>query len=232
MNKFLLLLASAFLLLNSCGSSMLLGGSVSEGVIEYALSFPDYDPDGLMSGMLPEKTTLSFAEDKQVSELSAGMGIFRTAMIMDNEKRAMDYHMSMMSRKIVSHLGTRDLEIFLTDRERPTIIHTDHTDTIAGFPCRRAIAIYDRIDHPEVELWYTDRIDLQDPNWFGPFAEIPGVLLRYEVVQYGIRMRLTATSVTPGRVDPALFRVKQEFQEVAPVVLHQELGDVLSTFNM
>ncbi len=34
---------------------------------------------------------------------------------------------------------------------------------------------------------------MKDPNWFGPFAEVPGVLLRYEMVQYGIRMRLDAT---------------------------------------
>ena len=66
-------------MLHGCGSG-LLSNRVDEGVIEYALSFPDYDPNGIMSGMLPERTTISFDGDRQVAELSAGMGMFRTVI--------------------------------------------------------------------------------------------------------------------------------------------------------
>jgi GLPGLI family protein len=215
-----------------CGSSSFLNNRLEEGVIEYALSFPEYDPNGIMGGMLPERTTLSFNKDMQVAELSAGMGIFRTSMITNNKARAMDYHMSMMSRKIVARMQPRDLELFNTDREKPTIIYTQDTDTIAGYPCRLAIAIFDEIDHPEIELWYTDKIQMKDPNWFGPFSEIPGVLLRYDLIQHGIRMRLDAISITEGPVDPAKFKLKEEYQIVPPTTLHQELAEVLGTFSM
>lgn len=213
-------------------SNDLLQRKLGEGVIEYALSFPDYDPNGIMAGMLPERTTLTFADDKQVAELSAGMGIFRTIMVMDGVKKGLDYHLSMMSKKMVAHLQPRDLGLFHQDSGKPIIVYTEDQDTIAGYPCKRAIAIFDRIDHPETELWYTDRIELQDPNWFSPFAEIPGVLLRYDVVQYGMRMRLDAISVKPGQVDPAKFKVKGGFEKVQPEVLHHELAEVLGTFAM
>ncbi len=226
-----LLLLSFTTLLAGCGSSFM-DGRMDEGVIEYGLTFPDYDPNGIMSGMLPERTTLTFTDNKQVAELSAGMGIFRTSMVTDNTARAMDYHMSMMSRKIVAHMAPRDLELFNADRQKPTIIYTNDTDTIAGHPCRRAIAIFDEIDHPEIELWYTDRIQMKDPNWFGPFAEIPGVLLRYDLIQHGIRMRLEAISITPGPVDATKFMAKGEYLEVPADVLHQELAEVLGTFSM
>ncbi len=217
--------------LSGC-SNELLQRKLAEGVIEYALSFPDYDPNGIMAGMLPERTTLTFADDKQVAELSAGMGIFRTTMVVDGQKQGLDYHLSMMSKKMVAHLQPRDLGIFNAESGRPTIVYTEDRDTIAGYPCKRAIAIFDRIDHPETDLWYTDRIELQNPNWYSPFADIPGVLLRYDVVQYGMRMRLDAISVKASEVDPAKFNVKDEFEKVQPEVLHHELAEVLGTFSM
>ena len=57
-HRHLLLLPGLALLFHGCNSS-LLQSRVSEGTIEYALSFPGYDPNGLMAGMLPEKTTLA-----------------------------------------------------------------------------------------------------------------------------------------------------------------------------
>jgi GLPGLI family protein len=213
-------------------STHLLDRKVAEGVIEYSLSFPDYDPDGIMAGMLPERTTVSFADDKQVAELSAGMGIFRTTMVVDGVDQGLDYHLSMMSKKMVAHLKPRDIGLFNQDTGTPTIIYTTDRDTIAGYPCKRAIAIFDGISQRETDLWYTDRINVQNPNWFGPFAEIPGVLLRYDLVQHGMRMRLEATSVKAGKVDQTKFNVKADFEEVQPEVLHHELAEVLGTFSM
>lgn len=229
--KFLIVTALASPMLSGCGSS-LLDHKVGEGVIEYALTFPDYDPNGIMAGMLPERTTVSFSDDKQVAELSAGMGIFRTTMVVDGSAKAMDYHLSLMGKKLVAHMLPRDMGVFTEENGTPTILYTQDLDTIAGYPCKRAIAIFGKIDQTEIDLWYTDRIKLQDPNWFGPFAEIPGVLLRYGVVQYGMRMQLDAISVSPGKVDPTKFEVKKEFDQVSAEVLHHELAEVLGTFSM
>lgn len=216
------------LLFAGCGTGFL-NPTVKEGVIEYALSFPDYDPGGIMAGMLPERTTLRFSRDQQSIELSAGMGLFRTHMVSDNQARSLDYHMSLMGKRLVSHLKPRDLELF-NELGRPTLIFTGDIDTIAGMPCRHVVAIFDRIEHPEVDIWYTDRIAMDNPNWFGPFADVPGVLMRYEVLQYGMRMRLEAKSISEAEQDPGRFAPKADHQSVTPEVLHFELGEVLGTF--
>jgi hypothetical protein len=229
-------LRTPFYLLAGCSllscSSGLLSSRIDEGVIEYALTFPGYDPNGIMAGMLPERTTLTFSEGKQLAELSAGMGVFRTSMVADNSQHSLQYHMSLMSKKIVSELMTRDLEAIHKGISKPYILHTADVDTIAGYPCKRAVAIFDRMDLPEVDLWYTEAIDMDDPNWFGPFAEVPGVLMRYEMVQYGLRMHLDAISVTPGKVDGTQFDTRAEYERVAPEVLHHEMTEVLGTFSM
>lgn len=223
--------AAVLLFLGGCNSGFL-DQRMDEGVIEYALSFPGYDSDGLMAGMLPESTTLTFADGKQLAELSVGMGIFRTHMVVDNDARSMDYHMSLMSKKIMSHLVPRDLAVITDGMPKPHLVFTNDVDTIAGFACKRVVAIFDRIELPEVDIWYTEAIDLKDANWFGPFAEVPGVMLSYEMIQYGLRMRLDAVSVTPGKVDPKKFEGRPEYQKVEPSILHHDMAEVLGTFSM
>lgn len=230
-SKLLIVILLASPVWSGCGTH-LLDSRTGEGTIEYELTFPDQDPDDIMAGMLPERTVLSFSKDRQSTELSAGMGIFRTTLVTDDKEKCIDYHLSLMSKRLVAHLLPRDLTLFNKTSGNATILFTEDTDTIAGYPCRRALAVFDNIDEPEIEIWYTDRIDLKDPNWFGPFAQVPGVLLRYEIVQYGMRMRLNAVAITPGKVDQAKFNVKENFQKVGPDVLHQELAEVLSTFAM
>ncbi|MBV6404239.1 MAG: hypothetical protein GFGODING_00989 [Flavobacteriales bacterium] len=224
-------LLAVALLGNGC-SHGLLQDQVAEGVIEYALSFPDYDPNGLMAGMLPEKTTVTFTQDRQLAELSAGMGVFRTAIVTDNERKQLDYHLSLLSKKLVSRLQPRDMPTFNKEKPALTILYTNEVDTIAGYPCKKAVAVFGAIDKPEIELYYTDRIRIDDPNWYGPFQEVPGVLMRYELVQYGMRMRLDAVAVTPGPVDPVRFALKEGYQEVPPDVLDHELQEVLGTFSL
>ncbi|MCB0794155.1 MAG: hypothetical protein KDB88_05415 [Flavobacteriales bacterium] len=216
---------------NGC-SQVLMRDHISEGIIEYALSFPDYDPNGLMVGMLPERTTLTFGKDKQLAELSAGMGVFRTAIVSDNANQRMDYHLSVLSKKIVAHIQHRDLSTLNKEEPPLVILETTEVDTIAGYPCRKAIAIFASIDAPEIELYYTDRISMRDPNWFSPFSELPGVLLRYEMVQHGMRMRLDAVAVRSQKVDQELFSLKAGYEQVSPEVLDHELGEVLSTFSL
>lgn len=218
------------LMASGCGSS-LFSGRVSEGVIEYGVTFPDMDPDGLMSGMLPDKTTLSFDREHQSMDLSAGMGIFRTSMVVNTPDKVVDYHMSMMGKNLVAILKPRDLLTFDKTPPAMTVIFSEGTDTIAGYPCKKAVLIYADMNEPEKVVWYTDQIAMDTPNWYGPFKDIPGVLMRYEFTQNSIRMRLEAVSVHPGEVKASKFEVQPDHQVVSPEVLYSQLDEVLGTLG-
>ena len=218
------------LVLGGCGNQGL-GGSAEEGTVEYAMSFPEMPPNGLMANMLPEKAVLSFNRDHQSMDLSAGMGVFRTSMVVNTQAQVVDYHMSVMGKNLVAAFKRRDL-VSLNKTEAPlSVLLTSARDTIAGLPCKQAYLIYGTMGTPEAEVWYTDVLDPETPNWYSPFNDIPGVLMRYEVVQHNIRMRMEATKVTLGPVDPAIFEKRKEHQEVSPEVFHAQLDDVLGAFN-
>ena len=226
----LLAVACLSLLCSGCGRS-LLGGGVSEGVIEYAMSFPDMDPNGLMADMLPEKTVLSFNKEHQSLDLSAGMGVFKTSMVVNTPDKILDYHMSVMGKSLMAVLHPRDLVNLNNTAPTIALIYTSALDTIAGYPCKQVYVIYEGIDRPQEEVWYTEAIPMDNPNWFGPYSEIPGVLMRYDLVQHNIRMRMEATSVKPGPVDEAKFAVRPGHQQVSPEVLYEQLDEVLGAFS-
>lgn len=224
------LAGSLMLVAAGCGHSFM-GGSLDEGLIEYKMTFPDMDPDGLMADMLPDKTILSFNKENQSLDLSAGMGVFRTSMVVNTLKKVVDYHMSVMGKNLVAVLRRHDLMSLSKTPPNVAVLFTDARDTIAGYPCKQAYLIYEDIAIPEAEVWYTDAISMDTPNWYGPYSEIPGVLMRYELVQHKIRMRFEATSVKPGPVDASKFNIRPDHQEVSPEVLYQQLDEVLGTFT-
>ena len=228
--KMTTLLVGSLLLGSGCGHSFL-PATITEGVIEYKMTFPDLDPNGLMSGMLPEKSELSFADGQQSMDLSAGMGIFRTSMVINTPAQEVDYHMSIMGKSLFAKYGPRDLEAIDSTPEPISVLYTNSVDTIAGYPCKKAYLVYENMDQPEAEVWYTDAITMSTPNWYTPYKEIPGVLMRYEVMQHHIRIRMEASSVKPGPVDKAKFQLRPGHEEVSPAVLDHELEEVLGTFN-
>lgn len=225
-----LLAASLIFGVAGCGHSFM-GSGVSEGLIEYKMSFPEMDPDGLMTDMLPEKTILSFNQKNQSLDLSAGMGVFRTSMVVNTLQKVVDYHMSVMGKNLMAVMRWHDLMSLSKTPPNIAVLFTDARDTIAGYPCRQAFLIYEDIAIPEEEVWYTDAISMDSPNWYGPYSEIPGVLMRYELVQHKIRMRFEATSVKPGPVDASKFNIRPDYQQVSPEVLYQQLDEVLGAFS-
>ena len=219
------------LLFSGCQQNILHHG-ISEGIIEYAVSFPNMDPDGIMAGMMPNKTTLKFKDGQEVNELSAGMGVFKTIISANNNTRHVDYHLSVLGKKLVSTLSNTEVDELIEQEGTMNYIFTDQVDTIAGYACKKAIVVFDEIDKEEIEIFYTTEIAIPDANWYNPFKKIPGVMLRYEVDQYNLRMRLEANSIMATSVSDEEFKRHEDHEDVIPERIKKEMTEVMSTFNM
>lgn len=204
---------------------------MKEGIIEYQITFPYYDQDNIMASMLPEKATLEFNDDRFLSELSAGIA-FKTSLIGNNSEHYIDQTLQLLQKRFYCRLNERDVLMVGGERPEMTLVFTNETDTVAGFNCKKAIAIFSDIDLPEIELFYTEQIALKDPNWHTPYSEIPGVLLRYEIIQYDLRMRLEATSIQAMEVPEERFQVKEGLEEVEPERIQYELQQIMETFAL
>lgn len=221
------------LLLSSCdqfNSSFRRG--ISEGVINYKISFPNAGRDQMMTSLLPEKMVYTFKDNNSVAEFETIGGVFTSRTVAIQDSLLVNSYLKLFKKKIVLQLDETGLETMLSEQPAMTIIDTDIMDTIAGYLCRKAIVVYDDISIPEINLYYTEKIDFKEPNWCNQYRDIDGILLSYEIEQFGIRMRFDATSVEEVKVENSVFSSIKDFKVVSFEEMKVEMEKIISTFNM
>ena len=107
------------------------------------------------------------------------------------------------------------------------ITEVDGTKMIAGYKCKKAMAKSIDGKAPDVELYYTNDIKLDDPNWATPFKGIDGVLMQYRISKYGFYMEFTAQKVEPEKVDDQLFIMPADYK----IISKQQIDDLYKGFQ-
>lgn len=222
-----LLIASGFLIfLSSCSSE----SKVYQGTIEFEVSYPYFTPKGFMANLLPEKMVMKFKGNKYKSEVKRGKA-FSSAFIVDCDAKTLTTLFQFGNRRKFSTMDeARTLKQVEEKFTLPEYMHTNEGDSIAGFLCRKSIALFNNtLGQPEATLYYTDAIGIENPNWCLPYHEIKGVFLIYEIEQFGIRMRFTAKKFTDEAIDDKEFEVPANYKSVPVDELQKEMEDMFGT---
>lgn len=226
----LFLICLAVLGLGSCENSIF-DGRPQKGLITFDVTYPYIESGGIMAAMMPKTMEMKFQDDVYTTDLKAGMGLFRLGFIADNKNRKLKNILKVGGEKLAVELAEQEAQQYLQDFPELTIIFTDGLDTIAGFPCKQAIAIYNDASKPDMTIYYTDAIKLTQPNWCTQFHEIDGVLLAYEIDRYDIRMRFRASGFEEQELEPSEFEVPDDFSLVSAEVLESKVQETLGTFQ-
>jgi hypothetical protein len=190
-------------------------GKHNEGLIMYDVTYPYYT--GPMGNIIPDEMSLHFKNGEYVTELSSG-GFFLNRFIVDNSKYTLTHEVKTIGVKATTHVNEETIDHMLDEFPAFDIIFTTQTDSVAGFLCHKAIGVFHDIAYPDMTLYYTDSLaikGLENGNWCNQFAEIPGVLMQYEMEQFGMRTRLRARNFQHVEVDPEVFERLPDLQEVA-----------------
>lgn len=213
-------------------SDQVFDSRISEGVIEYHITFPEVTGESITASLLPDKMTYAFRESGFASNFETAGGVFKNNIIADEKNKEVEHQLKVFRKKIRVKMTETDVHKMLADYPRMTIIHTPDTDTIAGYPCKKALIVFEAHDMREIEVYYTDKIKMQNPNWCTQYHEIDGVLMAYEVEEFGIRMRLEATSVKSLKSDPNIFRGNDAYTSVSKEMMEVELAQLVETFEL
>lgn len=199
---------------------------ISEGVIEYTIVYPKMDENDIMlASMMPKSMNMKFKENNTVSELKTGAGVFQTKFINQNKNKKLIHLVKMVNSKyglILDSTEIYDSYAKMVDGMR--IEKTQETKEIAGYKCYKAKVTF---DHPEnnFDIYYTNEIKIDNPNWCTPFHQIDGVLMEYQLENYNILMRLTAESVVEADVDAGEFEMPGDYQEITQSEMEEKFLD-------
>jgi hypothetical protein len=189
---------SFVLVLSSCGQ---LGKGISEGEIEYDAT--PVDPDNPMAGVAPSQMTVKFKKDKFAAEMST-MGVFTTTFITDPQTKTLTQMVRVWDDKMACVETEKDINRELEDYKL-TFEFTKETKMIAGLKCRKAIATKVADPSQKFDVWYTEELNVQSPNFSNPYCEIKGMLMEYRLKKFDLEMNFKAVSVSADKIADETF---------------------------
>jgi len=205
---------------------------MNEGIIEYKISFPELDGESITAALLPDRMTYAFRETGFATQFETAGGMFKNNIIADLDTRTLEHQLKVFRKKLRVNMNEADILKMISKYPKMTVIKTPDIDTIAGYSCKKALIVFEDIGLSDIEVYYTDQIRMRDPNWCTQYHEIDGVLMAYEIEEFGIRMRLEAIKVKPAKHDKKLFKGNDDYETVSRDIMDVELAQLVETFEL
>ena len=127
-----------------------------------------------------------------------------------------------------------ELDVALTDtmiqkNGIPDIIKLRANDSVAGLLCEKYMGVFDNLnDGYDGEVYETKSIALEGSNWSNPYRDLDGVLLGYEIDQFGLLMRFKASQIKDTLINDSIFNVPANYKKVP---LERMLYEIEELFN-
>ena len=185
---------------------------LSEGTIEYKIVV--LDSNNAMAKFAPDKMMVKFKDNQSFARIIAGMGLFETDFINDEPGKRIVQMVRLLNKKVYYVADTASINKELGKSPQLIITRDTGTKMIAGYKCKMAKVSYKDANLPPFDIYYTDEIELQNPNWATPFKDIKGVLMGYRINRYGFYLQFTASKVEPSNIDDALFKIPSQYRKI------------------
>ncbi|MBQ5540625.1 MAG: hypothetical protein IIU03_10360 [Bacteroidales bacterium] len=222
LNSLIILLLA--LITNSCGKKY--APVINEGRIVYSVDFPKEENSSSLVAIMPERVELSFKNDNTALSIRGFAGSFNISFITDNQNNKYYSLFRIMTDKY-KYVTDSDGVSFGYDQIRDIEIEKlSDTMTICNYLCHKALAHCKTINR-DLELWYTDDINIKKSNINNAFRDLDGVLLKFQVLLSGFFMELTAVEVVGEQVNSDLFVVPESYKDISK----HDLDSMIRSFD-
>lgn len=223
MRLIIVILVGCFLA--SCGEEKT---KPTEGVLTYSIDYPEAKDNFFLYHVLPKELKTSFKND--VMELKIKKANMENTIIVDskNKKIASYYNYGEI---FTSMLNDSDIQTVLNRHPKYKIEFTGKKDTLLGFDIKNAIAIDPKNPNQKIDIWYTEDIQVKNSNWFNGFQEIPGVLLKYSIEQYGLKMVFQANKFEAVTISDSIVSLKRPGNKIPHVEYDKKIVSLFESFK-
>jgi hypothetical protein len=195
----------------------------TEGEIIYDVNFPDQEKSILLN-VYPSEMKMSFKDNKLRGKLESIGGLVSSEIIVDTKSKSYWQLLNSFGDKISCELNEEQVAEFIT----PTQHNLQETGPSEHLEMNcRSYKILTTEGKERVEVLTTDEIEIENPNWYTPFAGAEGVLLKYELEQWGMRMTLTAREIIFKEIPEDQFDISNEYKEITADSMYVHLEELL-----
>jgi GLPGLI family protein len=203
-------------------------GHLSEGIIEYKVEYISDSAKALVTQMLPKTMTLKFKNNLSVNRIAGFFGFFEIANYANARKGTNSTCLKIIDNKY-SYSSKEDEPLCCFDPfDGMTIVfHEGESRQIAGYNCNRATAHFEKNNHKDFDIYYTNEINVKSPNSNNPFRDIHGVLMQFSLKMRNLNMEITADAVKPGTFKSSEFEMPKGYKAISKQKMEEYLFTML-----
>ena len=189
------------------------------------------DKGNFMLDFMPRKMVMKFQEDIYATNLSAGMGMFKSSFICDKNNGEFVQMVKLINKKYALQLDSEGIKKSIESRPALTVEHTNEVKNILGYNCKKAIVTVNNEKQDAFTVFYTDQINMETPNWCNDFVDIDGVMLEYQYEKYDVCMRFTASKIEFKEIDDKVFELSKDYVLISESEMDKEMQEIFDSFN-
>jgi GLPGLI family protein len=194
----------------SCNQSTTESG-LSQGIIEYQITYPETGAEIPFKEFLPTSMLFKFKDNKFAFEMSGPMNLVKTSFITDLESKQVLHLIKLMDKKLATTYTAEEVS-GIDDYQNLKIQHTGETKEIAGYNCQKAIISFLDDENTSFEIYYTNHLKINSPNWSTPYKAIDGVLMQYRLKRYNLTMDFVAKKVRKAELTTEDFEKPKDYK--------------------
>lgn len=187
--------------------------NMREGEIFYSIKYIR-NPSSLPKDLLPRELTISFRNDLIHTELHAPFGNTGMTTVINPQEGIYDTYLNMLSFKYYFKGCPDDIQPGFSAMKGITFRETGKKSQICGLDCYQL-----EVQLPESKsvryVWYTNEINVENPNRLTPYREIEGVLMDFFYIIGDAELQFIADEVFVREIPDKNFEKKKNYREVS-----------------
>lgn len=202
------------------------GKNIRQGEIHYNIEY--IGTTGMPKELMPRNLIVSFKNDKILFDISAPIGNSGILNLSNPEDGIYDTYISLLSYKLFYSAKPGEPHPGFEAMKGITIRKTSRTTVICGFNCKNAEISFPDIKERVFDIWYTDEIDVKNPNVATPFSEINGVLMSFFFIMGNSEMHFLAETVYKKDIPDKTFERREKYMKVSRQEINNFINKMIS----
>lgn len=201
------------------------GKYIDQGEIHYNINY--VGNFGVPKEYLPQNLVVSFKNDKILFEM-IGFGKSGIMNLSNPEKGIFDTYFSLFTKKYYYAAESGELFPGFEAMDGIELKKTSKTKVMCGFNCKNAEVTFSKDRSKIYDIWYTNEIEVKDPNAATPFNEIDGVLLGFFFLMGPSELHFEAETVYKKDIPDETFDRRDDYIKVTKENINKVINQMLS----
>jgi hypothetical protein len=203
------------------------GKHLNQGEIHYSIEYKG-NFGQMPKEFLPKNLVVSFKDNKILFEMISSFGNSGILNLTNPEKGIFDTYFSVFTLKLFYALKPGEQFPGFEMMKDIVITKTLKTCVLCGFNCKNAQITFPAFPERVFEIWYTNEINIKNPNAATPFSQIDGVLLSFFFLLGQAELDFNAETVYKKDIPDEAFERRGKYVQVTREKIDKFINQMIS----